>query len=225
MEAEADIVSIVTAESFEVPPSAKEARPFLEQTIAEFRAAMEVDSVPEAQENKGFREEVFDGVVKLLDQGFWYSEESWESYARMINVLRAGVSNGSIMFSDYRDCLNVYCALNDVPRELREVISHYVSTGEAMDMLGAIDFENETDNYKYDKVATKILTLYSFDMLNDVDDMPLEVRLNFSGFYDTEDKPEEQLNSESDVVQRLNYLKERVRLRTESAETITRGRR
>lgn len=200
----------ITGENFDIPvlldPS------LIYQASAEFKAAIKKDE--EDPKKRGSRKGRLEDILDLLEEGMRYADDYWDDYMRLINALRAAVRNGDITFARLEDVTDFYFALSDAPQELHEVLNYYVGTGEFMDVFRSMQIMNHLDNqYLRRRSATKILALYSFDMLNDIDEMPLEMRLNLSGFHDTGDKPEEQLASKSDSIQHLNSLNERVRLR------------
>lgn len=148
----------------------------------------------------------------LKHMEYWFFEtmlrdvEGWDDNVRFVDAILRAIENNTVVFDDFKDVapldLLFFLRLHYFP----SVIEHFAERGELVDVLGslresAIDSVDKNLNALIEgtEVPTvsqiKLLRLYRYDRTRKHEkqnesvgsaesDVPLEIRLQFSGFHD-----------------------------------------
>lgn len=134
----------------------------------------------------------------------------WKQNLRFASALRSGVTNGTIELSTDNDALAFSVLFAKSFSLMPQVIEHYADSGEVIELMSAVLLQEEKDekeererwlpgrkrkDFEDERLLFKVLRVYNYDMrlrgesgAQDDDEslmqLPLEVRLEFSGFYD-----------------------------------------
>lgn len=186
---------------FDAPTSPDEK--FLKEAFNDFRRAIypPVETVVPSADDPGSGIEGFsDHVFFALRGRVVYDIErwllgkvandgaKWHGNVRVINALRTGIEDGTITLTS-KDDLNLVHLITDGKLFLMsQVVEYYVETGEFMDLMTALKKvayrTPSTPDKFYEFNRFRMFRLYEYDMESDADRamLPLEIRLNFSGF-------------------------------------------
>lgn len=177
---------------------------YLDEVLAEFHAAVRsavLEDVPESHERSRISliNEVKFGCDSLEQWVHRTVRENalWYAHVRHFNALRAGIADGIIVLSSRIDIelfLEICSGELSIMPEHPDFIEHYVQTGEVMELMhrAALYLGHKS----IDEVRERLLALYFYDIAQekqsreqgeDMNLLPLEMRLAFSGFYDEGD--------------------------------------
>lgn len=118
-------------------------------------------------------------------------DEYWEDHKRFVNILISAMKEEKIAFRDEGDLYLLHFLTYMSFQEMPEIIEHYASSGEIKEVmyLLSLDSPKLTDEnfFWLYRAHTKLTRLYEFDMFSEEHrGLPLEIRLEFSGFYEDE---------------------------------------
>lgn len=134
----------------------------------------------------------------------------------VVLALRDGLRNGDIAVKNWDDLCSLTTTLIPSVMAFAPIIKHYVDSGELLDVIRAVREEATMLNS-----APKLLRFFCFEMEEDRSQVPVEIRLELSGFYDKDDVGSCEINgrtvmSEDDLRDEFELLWKRSRARSRS---------
>lgn len=123
--------------------------------------------------------------------------EKWEEKMRVVNALREGLRNQDIVFRSAHDLETLDFMVILQLERLPHVVEHFINNGEFMDLMDAAfqaGIELGMSDYTVSRLRIGMFRLYRYDIEKEQENVlgktydgtmvPLEIRMNFSGFYE-----------------------------------------
>lgn len=119
-----------------------------------------------------------------------YQVRQWMDNVRVVNALRAGIKSGDIALRSRDDLEMMYFIPQADFSRFPQLVEHYVSTGEFMELMSAVlaafGCDGGVSGWTMSS-RVRMFRAYAFDLSaddKDIHTVPLAIRLGLAGFYD-----------------------------------------
>lgn len=116
----------------------------------------------------------------------------------LVGVLHRAVVDRTVVLHSPEDVRLLYFILSAGFGQDADAIAHYISTGEVMEVMGAVNREfgrggrDRIEEHARRSAQKMLRRLYGYDMsLDEHEEIPLEIRMSFAGCFDDETKRRE----------------------------------